>query len=575
MIKNINYIFSGKDKMKFVLLLVAAVIGSFLELLGVSLFSPFIEILMDTSMIQTQPYLAYFYKLFELNDEMEFVILLAFFIMIVYVVKNVYLAIEKNAIYDFSFKLQKKISVRLLNSYMKKPYTFHLNKNIAVLQRSLQDDTDHFAKGVIHILELFVEITICIVLGIYLFIVSKSITVIVVGLLVICVGIFTMISKKFSKSIGKESQEYKGKIYQWMNQALGGVKEIKILNREKYFVEQYESCFDKYIRGMSLNRLIGVMPKYVVETVCMVGLLLAIVFKILYGQKEITEYISQLAVLAVASMKLMPAVGKINEHVSCILYAAPSFELLYQDLKTIEDDIEEKNEKDETWKFENKIFVKNVKYHYPDSEENVIDDANFEIEKGQAVAFIGASGAGKTTMVDIILGLLQPQFGKIKADDLNINKYKRTWQQEIGYIPQVIYLSDDTIRNNIAFGIPESEIEEEAVIEALRKAQLLDFVENLPEGLETFVGDRGVRLSGGQRQRIGIARALYHDPEVLVLDEATSALDSETEAAVMQSIEELKGTKTMIIIAHRLSTIENCDVVYEVGNGSVTRKEKV
>ena len=575
MVKNINYIFSRKDKWHFVLLMFAAVIGSFVELLGVSLFSPFVEILMDTSVIQSQPYLAYFYSLFKLESEMEFIIMLAFFIMIVYIVKNVYLAIEKNAIYDFSFNLQKKISVRLLNSYMKKPYTFHLNKNIAVLQRSLQDDTDLFAKGVIHILELFVEITICTVLGVYLFIVSKSITVIVVGLLIVCVGLFTMISKKFSKSIGKESQEYKGKLYQWMNQALGGVKEIKILNREKYFVEQYEGCFDKYIRGMRLNRLIGIMPKYVVETVCMVGLLLAIIFKILYGQKEITEYISQLAVLAVASMKLMPAVGKINEHVSCILYAAPSFELLYYDLKSIEDDIEEVDEKQENWKLEDRICIKSVKYHYPDSEENVINGADFEIKKGQAVAFVGTSGAGKTTMVDIILGLLQPQYGKIKADGLDINKNKRTWQKEIGYIPQVIYLSDDSIRNNIAFGIPEDEIKEEAVIEALRKAQLLEFVENLPEGLDTFVGDRGVRLSGGQRQRIGIARALYHDPEVLVLDEATSALDSETEAAVMQSIDELKGKKTMIIIAHRLSTIENCDVIYEVGNGNVTRKDKV
>lgn len=575
MVKNISYIFSKKDKVHFVILLLAAVIGSFLELLSVSLFSPFIEILMDTSVIHKQPMLSDIYSLLELKNDMEFIVILAFFIMIVYIVKNVYLAVEKNAIYDFSFKLQKKISVRLLNAYMKKPYTFHLNKNIAVMQRSLQDDTDNFAKGVIHILELFVEITICLILGVYLFIISKSITVIVVGLLIVCVGIFTMISKKFSKSIGKESQEYKGKLYQWMNQALGGVKEIKILNREQFFIEQYENCFNKYIRGMSLNRLIGVMPKYVVETVCMVGLLLAIVFKILYGQKDITEYISQLAVLAVASMKLMPAVGKINEHVSCILYAAPSFELLCQDLKNIEDDVEIKEERNEEWKFKDKISVKNVKFHYPDSDENVIDGATFEIEKGQAVAFIGTSGAGKTTMVDIILGLLQPQFGKIKADDLNINKYKCTWQQEIGYIPQTIYLSDDTIRNNIAFGIPEDEIEEKAVIEALKKAQLLEFIENLPEGLETFVGDRGVRLSGGQRQRIGIARALYHDPEVLVLDEATSALDSETEAAVMQSIEELKGTKTMIIIAHRLSTIENCDVIYEVGNGNVTRKEKV
>lgn len=575
MIKHINYIFSTKDKIKFVILLIAAAIGSMLELLGVSLFSPFVEILMNPSTIHTQSYLSLLYDLTGVEDELDFIVMIAVVIILVYVVKNLYLAIEKNAIYKFSFNLQKKISVKLLDAYMKKPYTFHLNKNIAVLQRSLQDDTDQFAKGIIHILELFVEVVICIVLGVYLFIVSKSITVIVVGLLVVCVGIFTIISRKYSKSIGKECQIYKGKIYQWMNQALGGIKEIKILNREEYFIKEYEKCFKEYVWGVRINRLIGGLPKYVVETVCMAGLLLAIIVKILYGQKEIMEYIPQLAVMAVAAMKMMPAVGKINEHVSCILYAAPSFELLHNDLQSIEKDILEQKEDKVEWEFQEKIRVKNVKYHYPDSDENVINGADFEILKGQAVAFVGASGAGKTTMVDIILGLLQPQYGKIKADELDINKHKMAWQKEIGYIPQVIYLSDDTIRNNIAFGIPADEIKEEAVIEALRKAQLLEFVENLPEGLDTFVGDRGVRLSGGQRQRIGIARALYHDPEVLVLDEATSALDSETEAAVMQSIEELKGNKTMLIIAHRLSTIENCDVIYEVGNGSVTRKEKL
>lgn len=575
MIKSINYIFSGKDKIKFLLLLCAAIAGSFLELLGVSLFSPFVEILMNMSVIHEQELLQYFYLFFSFQDETSFIIMLAAFIIMIYIVKNIYLAIEKNIIYSFSFNLQKKISVRLLSSYMKQPYTFHLNNNIAVLQRSLQDDTDLFAKGIIHILELFVEITICIVLGIYLFIVSKSITVIVIGLLVICVGIFTLISRKFSKSIGKESQQYKGKLYQWMNQALGGVKEIKILNREEFFIQQYDTCFKKYIRGMRLNRLIGVLPKYVVETVCMAGLLLAIIFKILYGQKEITEYISQLAVLAVAAMKLMPAVGKINEHVSCILYAVPSFELLVNDLKSIECEVlEEKQEKIQGWNFKDKLSIKNVKYHYPDSEENVINGANIEIKKGQAIAFIGASGAGKTTMVDIILGLLSPQYGKIRADEIDINKYKSTWQKEIGYIPQVIYLSDDTIRNNIAFGIPENTIDENAIIEALKKAQLYEFVENLPEGLDTLVGDRGVRLSGGQRQRIGIARALYHDPEILVLDEATSALDSETEAAVMESINHLHGIKTMIIIAHRLTTIQNVDVIFEVKNGEVVEVSK-
>ena len=339
-------------------------------------------------------------------------------------------------------------------------------------------------------------------------------------------------------------------------------------------MEAYDAYFTKYVRGLRLNRLIGMLPKHVVETVCMTGLLLAIIIKMLYGQKDIAEYIPQLAVFAVAAFKLLPAVGKINEHLSCILYSAPSLDLIYHDLKDI--DNEQKEDKGEAldWKFRDSITISKVKYHYPDVEENVIDGASFQIKKGQAVAFVGTSGAGKTTMVDIILGLLSPQYGRIKADDLDINKYKSTWQKEIGYIPQTIYLSDDSIRNNIAFGIAEKEIDEAAVLEAVKKAQLLDFVENLPDGLDTFVGDRGVRLSGGQRQRIGIARALYHDPEILVLDEATSALDTETEEAVMESIDQLKGSKTMIIIAHRLTTIKNADVVYEVGDGKVVQKDK-
>lgn len=574
MFSKINYIFSRKDKILLFLLLAAVVIGSFMELLGVSIFSPFVEVITRPAIIHEKEYLEYFYTMFHFSSEEDFLVALAALIIVIYVVKNIYLSLEKNWMYKFSYNMQKKLSVRLLTAYMEEPYSFHLNKNIAILQRSLQEDTDLFAKGIIHLLELFAEVAICVVLGIYLFFVSQSITVIVVGLLLVCVGIFTGISRKFSKSIGKESQEYKGKLYQWMNQALGGIKEIKILNRERYFIKEYDTYFTRYVRGLRLNRLIGMLPKHVVETVCMSGLLFAVIIKIRYGQKDIGDYITQLAVFAVAAFKLLPAVGKINEHLSCILYSAPSVDLIYHDLKDIDNGQRENKGELLDWKFHDRIKISNVKYHYPDVEENVIDGADFEIRKGQAAAFVGTSGAGKTTMVDIILGLLSPQYGRIKADELDINKYKSTWQKEIGYIPQTIYLSDDSIRNNIAFGIPKEEIDDAAVIEAIRKAQLSEFVENLPDGLDTFVGDRGVRLSGGQRQRIGIARALYHDPGILVLDEATSALDTETEEAVMESIDQLKGSKTMLIIAHRLTTIKNADVVYEVGDGKVVKKDK-
>ena len=258
------------------------------------------------------------------------------------------------------------------------------------------------------------------------------------------------------------------------------------------------------------------------------------------------------------------------------MYSSASIELIYNDLKSIED-IQGKQPvqgEDIDWHLEKGVEVKNICYKYPNTEENILDHANLEIKKGQTIALVGESGAGKTTLADVILGLLEPQYGKIKADEMDIFKHMNSWHREIGYIPQMIYLSDDSVRNNVAFGIPESDIDEEAVNEALKKAQLLEFVEGLSEGLDTVVGDRGIRLSGGQRQRIGIARALYRDPEILVLDEATSALDNDTESAVMDAIESLHGQKTIIIIAHRLTTIQNADLIYAVEDHKVVPKTK-
>lgn len=574
MLTKLRYIFDRKDKIKILILLIVVVIGSFFELMGVAIFTPFVNVIMDPGTIQESDFLRWFYELGGFTETKGFLAAIAGAIIFIYIFKNIFIALEGNWIYKFSYGIQKKISVRLLKSYIQEPYTFHLNKNIAVLQRSLQEDTDLFTKGIIHVLELVAEVVVCGVLGIFLFVESKSITVIVLVMLVVCVGIFTSISRKFSKSLGAQCQQYKGKLYQWVNQSLGGIKELKILNREDYFVDSYEKYFGKYIYGLRINRLIAVLPRYFVEAVCMSSLLLAIIVKMFWGQGDITNYISQLAVFAVAAFRLLPAVGKINEHVADILYAYPSLDLIYHDLKQVAEEPEAKIKEEMDWKFQKEIQIKNVSYHYPDTEEWVLQNVSFAIPKGKTVAFIGPSGAGKTTMVDIILGLLKPQLGKLYADELNIQKHQYVWQKQIGYIPQVIYLSDDTIRNNIAFGIREDEIDEEAVTAAVKKAQLYEFIESLPEGLDTFVGDRGVRLSGGQRQRIGIARALYHDPEVLVLDEATSALDNETEAAVMEAIDSLQGQKTILIIAHRLTTIRNADIVFEVVGGNVHEKSK-
>lgn len=575
LLSKLAYIFDKKDKWKIVFLLIAVVIGSFLELLGVTVFMPFINIISDQSTIQRTWYLKIVYEGFGFSSAKQFMVAITIGIIGIYVIKNIYLILEKNFIFRFSYNTQMRLSTRLLDTYMKEPYTFHLNKNIATLQRSLHEDTSRFMQVILYSLELVAELAVCFVLVTYLMIVSKSITIIVLSMLVLCVGLFTLLTRKYSRKLGQDNQGYQGKIFQWMNQSLGGVKEIKILERESYFTDEFQKYYKKYARGLQMARTISILPKYLVEAVSMTGILVAIVVKLLFGEADMTYYLPQLTVFAVAAMRLMPSVGRINEHTTNMLYALPSVDLVYHDLTEIEDYIEQQNQEvKEDWTLQNSIRVQDVTYYYPDTEEPVIDGANLTIEKGRTVAFIGSSGAGKTTMVDIILGLLVPQKGVVMADNINVHEKPKTFHAQVGYIPQVIYLSDDTIRNNIAFGVKEEEIDEKAVLAAMDKAQLTGFIDSLPNGLDTIVGDRGVRLSGGQRQRIGIARALYHNPEILVLDEATSALDNETESAVMEAIDKLQGTKTMIIIAHRLTTIRNVDVIYEVGNGKVTEKSK-
>lgn len=571
----ISFIFNKKEKTQIALLLVMIIVGSFLELLGVAMFSPFISVIMDQSMIKTNRYLALIFTIGNFKDNIGFLTFIAGCIIVIYVVKNAYLIAEKNAVYKFSFANQMRISGRLLNVYMHEPYSFHLKKNVAVLQRTLQEDTELFTKVINHAMELISEVVVVIVLGVYLFQVSHSIAVCVLTLLIICVFGFTTISKKYAKKIGKECQEYKGKLYQWMNQALGGIKEVKVLGCEEYFENSYDSYFSKYVHDSRMIRMMGETPRYIVEAVSMSGMLVAVIIKMSYGQKTIAEFIPQFAVFAVAAMRLLPSVGRINQYYTNMMYAMPSVDLIYHDLFDVQKfDANSDEENISDWKLSERIRVNHVSFRYPDSDKNVLDDVNFDIRKGETVAFIGSSGAGKTTMADVILGLLTPQYGHVYADELDIHKNVRKWHRDIGYIPQTIYLSDDTIKNNIAFGVEKDNIDNNSIILSLKQAQLYDFVINLPDEIDTYVGDRGVRLSGGQRQRIGIARALYHNPQVLVLDEATSALDNETETSVMNAIDGLHGEKTLIIIAHRLTTIRNADTIYEIKDGKAKKKDK-
>ncbi len=574
MIKKVWEVLTTGERIRLIVVFIMVGIGSVLELLGVSVFSPLITVITTPSVIESNKLLNAVYCFMGFRDSKSFLAFLILAIIVIYIVKNLYLIWEKNIVYRFIYNVQRRISVKLLRSYMSQPYSFFLTHNTAVLQRSLQSDTDGFVKAIKHFIELTIEIITCIAIILYLFVVSRSITIMIAGIMTFMVMFFALTTKKKTRRLGLESQEYKAQIYQYMNQALGGVKEIKVLNRESTFLEKYDSAFKEFTYASRVSEIIGMMPKYCVEASAMTGMLLAILIKLFWGRKELMDFVAQLSVFAIASFRLLPSVGRINQYYTWLLYEQPSIDLVYHDLKEIEDTEKSTNIIDAEWKLHNCIRISNITFHYPDTESNVLKDASLVIQKGTTVALIGSSGAGKSTLADIILGLLTPQMGKIYADELDVLKNINTWQREIGYIPQTIYLSDDTIRNNIAFGIPEKDICDERVKYAAEQAQLASFIDILPEGYDTFVGDRGVRLSGGQRQRIGIARALYNDPEVLILDEATSALDNETESAVMDAINHLHGKKTLIIIAHRLSTISQADEIYEVREGSVCRRDK-
>ena len=556
--------------MGLLLLLVAIGIGTFLELAGVTAIMPFINVVMDPSSIQRQWYLKRVYDAFGFQDNTDFIIFVAVILIVVYVVKNLYLCLMYNMQYRFTYENRRKVATRMLKAYLRQPYSYHRVHPSSELMRNISTDTERMFEGVLSILQLLTEICVCVALGTYLFIMDKTITIGVGIIMVLFLVIFTKGFKNYLAYIGSENRKYAALIVKWLQQSFGGIKETKILEREEFFLDQFDQTYKKSAGYDRQYRFLQVAPRPIMEAVCITALLAVIIFKLMRGTNS-TYFVSTLSVFAIGAFRLMPSVNRITNYLSVLMFTKSSIHAVYHDLKEVE--ILEKTaidrRKEAPLTVKTMIRVKDLTFRYPDADADVLSHVNLEIPKNQSIALIGPSGAGKTTLADIILGVLEPTAGQICVDDSDIQEHMGAWHQNIGYIPQTIYLMDASIRENIAFGIPEREIDENRLNRAVKEAQLKEFVDGLKDGLETIIGESGVRLSGGQRQRIGIARALYNDPDVLVLDEATSALDNETEKAVMEAIEGFAGSKTLIIIAHRLTTIRNCDVVYEVKNGSV------
>ncbi len=577
MLKKINYVLDRKQKINLGILLIIIFIGAFVELLGVSAVMPLINVAMQPETIDEKWYFILISKYTGITDANQMILFLAVLLIIIYILKNIYVMAMYSLQYRFVFNNQQRLSVRMMKSYMQQDYLFHVSKNVAEFQRNITSDVNGFFTVALNVLQFLAEFSVSAVLVIFLLIQDWVSTVAIAALLFLFMGIFTVFFRKVLVKIGEESRQANVLVTKWLFQAFSGIKEIKVANKESFFITNYDKNYKDCARVQRQQSILTYLPKPVMETVCICSLMLAMIIKIAVMKSDIVSFVTTLSVFAVAAFRMLPSFNKITGYISGMMFNKPAIDSVYRDLKEIErlmgqKTIEQKDTVNIT--LNKSIQFNDVSFHYSGSDKWILKDANLEIQKNTSVALIGASGAGKTTAADLILGILEPQEGTVTIDGVDIKKCMKSWHEEIGYIPQVIYLMDDTIRANVAFGIPESEIDDTRIEKALWEAQLDQFVQALPDRLDTMIGDRGVKLSGGQRQRIGIARALYRNPNVLVLDEATSALDSDTEKEVMEAIDGLHGTRTLIVIAHRLSTIRKCDKIYEVGKGGFTERDK-
>ena len=576
-ISKLNKILSPAQKRHMALLTVMMIIGALLQTAGVGMLVSVVNIVIDPEKSADSQIARIFYDIIGSDSEeayrlFQYTVMVS--MIIVFVVKNLFLYIQQKAMYAFVYSNQFSTSERMMRNFVRRDYEYYLNADTAVVQRSITSDVNNMYALILSILQLisdgFVSLCVC------AFCLAQSglMTIILAAVLILLLFVIKKVLKPIMYKAGKDNQDYYSGLFKWISQSVMGIKEIKIFGREKYFVDSYNDCGNGYVNAVQKYSLYNSIPKLLIEAVCVSVMMIYMIVMIAMG-KGSEALISDFATLAAAALVLLPAVNRINNQINSMSYFEP---FLMNVSDNLQEDIDDANT-DMTFASDvpkldirENISFNGITYSYPGSEVKILDKADLTIPIGSSIGIVGTTGAGKSTLVDILLGLLKPSEGVIKADGTDIRDNYRSFLKNVGYIPQMIFMLDDSIRNNVAFGIAPEEQNEERIWEALKEAALDDFVRGLPDGLDTGIGERGIRISGGQRQRIGIARALYGDPEVLILDEATSALDNETENLIMESINRFMGRKTLVIIAHRLQTIEKCDMVFRVGGGRITRE---
>lgn len=581
-------------RLKLAALLAAFVMVSALESVGIWIILPFITLASDPSRVNETLWLSRLYEQTPLSSPTQFVALLGGGIVVAFCLKSFLSWWMQVSAFTFGYRAQAVLTDRLMQAYLGAPYPFHLRNNSAQIQQNVITETRRFSNGVlIPFLQFSSNLFITASLGIMLCLTNIVAIVVILGAALPLILLFGLIKNRLS-DWGQRISETETEILRLVNHSLGGIKETKVIGCEPYFEEKIRHQANTYAKTLSKFFAYTLAPRSMVEALLIIFLVGCVVIFLLMGQ-SIQSLLPVLSVFALASIRMIPALTNLTNTLSTLKSSTFTIEKLYGELKQLESGSEQQKysrkslsrqnrsvdysgsfalaqaAKSARFRFTQKIDLVDISYRYPNTATKALDALSLSIPKNQSIALIGKSGAGKTTLVDVVLGLLTPQRGDIRVDDQSVYRSLRHWQDLIGYIPQSIFLIDDTIERNVAFGVPIDQIDADRLWEAIQAAQLTDLIESLPKGLDTMVGERGVLLSGGQRQRIGIARALYHGREILVLDEATSALDNETETLVTDAIRALSGQKTLIIIAHRLSTIEHCDRVYELSQGHVVR----
>lgn len=575
----LQYILTPKQKRLSILVFIMILIGAALETLGVSIIIPLVQAMVSTEQLMKNEIVAQVAAQLNITTGNQLIAVISGGVIIIYILKNLYLICLSIVRVNYASHIRGELSMRIMRAYMKRNYAYFINMKTADMIRGVGYDCSGVYEVIFQSFKMLTEaITVTCICAFIIYTDAFMACGVIIILGVSLVSLIAVFRKRM-KHLGDDSRACASESNRFLFEAFQGIKDVFIFKGRQYYVEHYGKYYRRQQQIEASKTVAAESPTFFIEAVSITGLIIVVCLKLLTGT-DASSFIPQLAAFAVAAFRVLPSIGRISSSFNQFVFMCPTVTAVYDNLKEFEKyeargiGLEMNEKVSETLPFTREIKIEGLSWKYENSDRVVLDNLNLTIPKGVAIGLIGQSGSGKSTLADILLGLFVPQTGTIEIDGVSIIDHLERWRNTISYVPQTVFLRDDTIRNNIAFGIEESLIDDKKVERALEQAQLKSVVDELPDGINTYMGERGIRFSGGQRQRVAIARALYNDPEILVLDEATAALDNDTEAAVMEAIDALHGHKTLIIVAHRLSTIQKCDKIYEIVDGIAVARDK-